>query len=614
MNETPGSITPPTPPRYREAVAVRSAPIADDGTIVAKKRGFGPKFFLQLGISLTALFFILRQARLKAVFDEMKEADVLYLAPAAFMALFGMSIGSFRWGRLTRALGHSVSFGFLFKSYLVGTFFNTFLPTMVGGDIVRAADLAKKTKCGGMRALTIIILDRLTGIVGMFVLAVPAVMLVLGEIGGVGGNKVLIAATPVVFVVFFFVGGWFLTHPEVVKRMLAVLGKLPVIKKFAAKFTAMFETTSLVRERPQILFGQVAWAVLLQLNVIVHCWLIGLAYGIQIGFLHYLWIVPLFMVLPMFIPALGGHGVREGVAVLLLCKIQGAVGMSVAVAWSLTYAVLQMAWGLVGAAVFAARGTESKRGRLAVFAGVGLAVIVAAAVFLALPEKPQPRADPAQRFVFCFGDSHTASIYPEVLSEALNPAAGANQTLKFVPYKVDPKGRPGFNSAQLLHALQTHQWLLRYDPDVVVLQFGTNDVREDQHQTSLAAFKKNAAALIEEIVKKKNTRGVVPRVILCTIPPLAKKIGPLTGESARRISDELNPALVKLAAEKGLPPLVDIHGFLLARKAEWEKLYAPDGVHLSKAGYEEWAKLCAVAVKEVLRKAEETAPVAPAPR
>jgi hypothetical protein len=615
MSETPANeikITPPSPPNFdgpASAKPVRRSPIAEDGTITAQSKGIGLKFFIQVGVSVAALAFILSKANLGQVFDEMREADFLWLALAATMALTGITIASWRWGRLMRSLGISVPFTYLFKSYLVGTFFNTFLPTNVGGDVVRAADIAKIKGCGGAKALTIIILDRLTGVVGMFVLAIPAVFFKLGDIGVGGSGETptwLIAAIPILAVVLFFGGGWCLTHPAVVKKMLSMFEKIPVVNKFAAKFAMMFETTAICHERPGILIGQVFLAVLLQLNVVVHCWLIGMAYGMSLSFFHYLWIVPLWVLLPMFIPALGGHGVRELVAVFLLTKLQGEP-MSVAVAWSLTYAILQMMWGLIGAGVFATRATSSKRGKFFAFSAVGLAAIAGAAVLLSLPEKPIKRAEGyKQEFVFCFGDSLTRSIYPQKLEERL-----IKDAKKEPPFRVFEQGRNGFNSSQLLQTLKTRPWLLRYDPDYVVLQLGTNDVRMDNRSLNPDQFESNVKNLIELIqnppealVPKGYTEGRKPKIILCTIPPLDHVEGSgglLTEKSQSRITTELNPRLHKLAAEKGLY-LADWFEIVSNKKSAGEKLYQPDGVHFNVKGNEALAN----AVQAIVLKVRET--------
>ncbi|MBW6469371.1 MAG: flippase-like domain-containing protein, partial [Coriobacteriia bacterium] len=89
---------------------------------------------------------------LALVFSRVPPADVLAailsLDPAWFLAAFGavyaaIVLSAYKWLLLLRARGYSVGIVRLTRHYLVGLFFNNFLPTSVGGDVVRAWDVGK---------------------------------------------------------------------------------------------------------------------------------------------------------------------------------------------------------------------------------------------------------------------------------------------------------------------------------------------------------------------------------------------------------------------------------------------------------------------------------------
>lgn len=71
-------------------------------------------------------------------------------------------VSSLKWRALLRADGLSVPVGTLFASHLIGSFFNLFLPSSIGGDVYRIADIGQRT---GHTAHTTasILFDRLTG-------------------------------------------------------------------------------------------------------------------------------------------------------------------------------------------------------------------------------------------------------------------------------------------------------------------------------------------------------------------------------------------------------------------------------------------------------------------
>ncbi len=79
--------------------------------------------------------------------DSDKLHDVNWnLIPLAWgLMLISTVVKAVRWGLLVRQSRMDVTFRRLLGTYLVGSFFSTVLPTSVGGDAVRAVDMASST-------------------------------------------------------------------------------------------------------------------------------------------------------------------------------------------------------------------------------------------------------------------------------------------------------------------------------------------------------------------------------------------------------------------------------------------------------------------------------------
>ena len=69
--------------------------------------------------------------------------------------------------------GPRSSFGLLTKSFLVATFFNNFLPSNIGGDVVRVADTAPFAGSKTL-ATTVVLVDRLLGLIALLAVAAVA--------------------------------------------------------------------------------------------------------------------------------------------------------------------------------------------------------------------------------------------------------------------------------------------------------------------------------------------------------------------------------------------------------------------------------------------------------
>lgn len=89
----------------------------------------------------------------------------------AVLALYygGMLISVFRWSAFLQAKGATVSTGRLYRSYLLGSFFNNFLPTSFGGDLTKLYSLRRAVR-GDVLAASIL-LERATGLLVLVGLA-----------------------------------------------------------------------------------------------------------------------------------------------------------------------------------------------------------------------------------------------------------------------------------------------------------------------------------------------------------------------------------------------------------------------------------------------------------
>ncbi len=180
--------------------------------------------------------------------------------------------------------------------------------------------------------------------------------------------------------------------------------------------------------------------------------------------------------------------------------------------------------------------------------------------------------------VMCAGDSITAEAYPNYLQEKLNQAG--------IRIKVVNKGVKGNTSGEYLKYLTSHPVLQEVNPHIVLLQLGTNDVRIDGDQTPTDQFIHNLNRIIDLIQNYTGPDGRRPKILLATIPPLIidenhRRV--FNQASQRRIVEEINPAIIKIAKSRGLA-LLDIYQ-LFQEHPEFLT-----GVHPTQEGYKAMAE------------------------
>jgi hypothetical protein len=113
------------------------------------------------------------------------------------LGVVGLVVRTFRWRALLVGLGLAPSFGRLLKLYFVGAFFNTFLLSGFGGDVVRVIELAQDERRSA--AFGTVLVDRMTGILSLFLMGL-IVLPFTRELALVCGVRAIsVAGWPAVF-------------------------------------------------------------------------------------------------------------------------------------------------------------------------------------------------------------------------------------------------------------------------------------------------------------------------------------------------------------------------------------------------------------------------------
>ena len=89
---------------------------------------------LRLGISAVLLYWLATQ--LRGGLQELRAVDPWSLVPAALVFVLSTVLGAWQWILILHRAGVEVSGARLHGLYWMGLFFNNFLPSSVGGDLV----------------------------------------------------------------------------------------------------------------------------------------------------------------------------------------------------------------------------------------------------------------------------------------------------------------------------------------------------------------------------------------------------------------------------------------------------------------------------------------------
>jgi glycosyltransferase 2 family protein len=96
--------------------------------------------------------------------------NMIFLVLFILFYCLGLAISAQKWSVLARFVGFDRPYSFYFITYLLGTFFNNFLPSFVGGDTYRTLALGRSEK-RLIDSSSTIVFDRISGLFGVLILA-----------------------------------------------------------------------------------------------------------------------------------------------------------------------------------------------------------------------------------------------------------------------------------------------------------------------------------------------------------------------------------------------------------------------------------------------------------
>jgi glycosyltransferase 2 family protein len=302
---------------------------------------------LKLTVSTVLLVILFRRADVPTMWARFKQMDPFWTLAALGVYGLMLAVSAWRWRLLLRVQTVNVSLSTLTKSFLVATFFNNFLPSNIGGDVVRVADTAPFTGSKTL-ATTVVLIDRILGLIALLVLAAAASGLAWRLGLPLDGMQYVWLAL-VVFTVGLLL---FLRNPDqltrtvrsvLAGRMLAVQVRLQNLAAAIARFA----------QEPRELWFAFGGALIVQALLILFYVCAARSLSVPFPIIAASVIVPISLAVQMVPVSINGFGVREAVFAFFFTSL--GLNVSSALTLSLGSAALIMLFSLSGGAVFMMR-------------------------------------------------------------------------------------------------------------------------------------------------------------------------------------------------------------------------------------------------------------------
>lgn len=270
-------------------------------------------FRISISIVLLVFLFKFNKINVYSLLGDIKSANKLLLAVGFLIFFFNYILGFLRWKMLLKVAGIRVPLKKLISCFSGGIFFSIFLPSTIGGDLVRAADLAghtNKTK----EVIATVFLDRLSGYMGLVFVILPALFfgrsLVLDKVVFSSVFVIVILLVVILFVLFN-------------KFVYSVIGRFlssPGAGKIKETIKNMHQEIHVFRNHKNIIISNLIISFFIQLFMPICTYFIGLSLGININFIYFLIFIPIISAVTLLPIAVGGLGLREGLFVVYFAK------------------------------------------------------------------------------------------------------------------------------------------------------------------------------------------------------------------------------------------------------------------------------------------------------
>lgn len=253
-------------------------------------------------LSIILLIWLLVRQDWSAIIGAIGRLSVWHVVAAILLIALRHAIHAFRWLLLVTAQGIPLTYSGALKLVYSGLFVSNFLPSMVGGDVVKIAGVVQKTP-NRVAAVASVVVDRIIGAIGMLA-ALPF-------------------SAPLVVSLFdstLVLGG-------------SISGISPRISKFLrASFGRLSSAVKLWASQPQRLFFALLTSWMGVSVNFVAIWILAHGLGMSVSLVdvvgasaltYYLTIIPL---------SINGYGIRELAVVGLYTQLGATVEQASALA------------------------------------------------------------------------------------------------------------------------------------------------------------------------------------------------------------------------------------------------------------------------------------------
>ena len=314
------------------------------------KRAKWLNFSLRLGCTIALLIYVLRTISGSDILKNLQRFDDGEIVTGIMIGLLGVVISAYQWQFLLNAERIFIDLRRLVNLYLIGITFNHFLPTGMGGDVVKAYYVGKAHH-NYQGSVSAVVMSRITGFCGMLLLSMAAVAIWHSLFSQMLLVVFLLSCVAMcVALAIVFLGVIWL--PRLIRGPWAQHRIVISMMKFS---TTMCKSL----RQPRALITATLCGAIFHLSTAANYYIYAVMFHLHIPFTFYLVAIPLVSLISFLPVTMNGFGLRELAFITIFASVH-VTQVTALILVTLVDAQILL-YGVIGGGIYLCMGRAEKK-------------------------------------------------------------------------------------------------------------------------------------------------------------------------------------------------------------------------------------------------------------
>jgi len=281
-------------------------------------------WILKLCISIGILWYVFSRPDISPhkIVEHIKSIELSRLLMAIGLYIVVVFIACLRWQKLLKGQGIYLPFLKTLELNFIGLFFNTFMPSLTGGDVVKAYYVSKHTD-QRLEAATTVLIDRIVGMLALLAIGAVASLYAISE------PQIRIPAVIIVmvFLIITVLGIGFFNKSLMKNFSFNV--KKERWQKVVVSLKRVYSTFYIYRSKKALLAEVFLMSIVIQIMSILINYQIALGLGLNVSMKYFFLFIPIIATISVVPITFAGWGLGESMYKYFFGLITGACGLAV---------------------------------------------------------------------------------------------------------------------------------------------------------------------------------------------------------------------------------------------------------------------------------------------